>query len=506
MLFSDTSPRPPTPVISQPVFLCQYLAISDSAMKAAALNCTVSWAVYMCITVAFGVPVMFLGFAAYYVRHGVKKGNLTFEYNQSPGLGNLRSHVNKGKGLFAKAFLIWTYTRSTLQDKGSWEDNASSAYWGFLMSDYCDTVWVFSLWVLAKKLLMAMVLNLLDGAVNAAFASVIQILDLLLLLGMRPYVNRKTELTETIGGITNTLSFLSISIPIMAGPHFKIPSWIGDLTSMLLATAATIISAAFSLLNPLSLLLQGLVRLARALGCGGLLGFSAKAGGAAVGENIGNIEDELADQIEGQLMEEEDMGQLMEEEDIGDDMAQESGETLDALDQDDKVVFMTAMTGAGAIGAGAGAIWAGKASLRPSTPKSRMSESHSSSSLYSSSSSSSRPGKGQPALTASWCEFDTDNGISGFDQNQQVTSPRHLDVKPPFNPRGSAMEEALFARSGKNLYGFERAHQTRLRLSEGCAPAFQVSVGQPVPVKRFSRDLTLPKPESEGDWGEIVTL
>ena len=465
----------------------------------------------MCITVAFGVPVMFLAFAAYYVRHGVKKGSLTFEYNQSPGLGNLRSHVSKGKGLFAKAFLVWTYTRSTLHDKGSWQDNASSAYWGFLMSDYCDNMWVYSLWVLAKKLLMAVVLNLLDGAVNAAFASVIQILDLLLLLGMRPYVNRKTELTETIGGITNTLSFLSISIPIMAGPEFEIPSWIGDLTSMLLATAATIISAAFSLLNPLALLLKGLVTLARALGCGGPLGFSAKAGGVAVAENIENMEDEMADQIEGQLMEEEeDMGQLIEEEDmgeaeedIGENRAQESGEILHALDQDDKVVFLTAMTGAGAIGVGAGAVWAGKASARPPTPKSRMSESRSSSSL-SSSSSASLLEKGQSALTAAWCEFDTGSGISHH--TQQDARPRHSGVMTPLNPRGSAMEEALFTRSGKNLYGFERAHQTRLRLSEGCAPAFQVSVGQPVPVKRFSRDLTLPKPESEGDWGEIVTL
>ena len=41
---------------------------------------------------------------------------------------------------------------------------------------------------------------------------------------------RKTDFTETLGGICNLLGFLAVAIPVLAGPDFVEPPFLGDLT------------------------------------------------------------------------------------------------------------------------------------------------------------------------------------------------------------------------------------------------------------------------------------
>ena len=69
-----------------------------------------------------------------------------------------------------KCFLVSAYLRSGAQDGGSWEDNKSTACWGFLMADYCQSFWIYSLWLLFKRLWMSMALTWFDGPINAASA------------------------------------------------------------------------------------------------------------------------------------------------------------------------------------------------------------------------------------------------------------------------------------------------------------------------------------------------
>ena len=229
---------------------------------------------------------------------------MKFEYEPTPTFAEIRRRMSKGKGLAAKCFLVFAYLRSGAQDRGSWEDNKSTAYWGFLMADYCQSFWIYSLWLLFKRLWMSMALNWFDGPINAAFTSAVQFLDMGLLLYFRPYVSRKTELTETLGSITNTLSFLAISLPIIVGPDFPMPSWMGDYTNMMLATFGTVFSAFFALSTPVVMMAKGLRAMFGKLGCS-CLGTSGMAvwGQTAI---VSNLEDEICDQLEDGMLNESD--------------------------------------------------------------------------------------------------------------------------------------------------------------------------------------------------------
>ena len=65
--------------------------------------------------------------------------------------------------------------------------------------------WQFSIWILAKKLLITTVLTTLDGGKNAILSTAIQFVDTVLLLCLQPFINRLAEFTETLGAITNSL-------------------------------------------------------------------------------------------------------------------------------------------------------------------------------------------------------------------------------------------------------------------------------------------------------------
>ena len=97
-------------------------------------------------------------------------------------------------------------------ERGGWEDSAVSAHWGFLVGDFCMGAWIYSVWLLVKRLLISTVLNLVDGALNALLSVAIQFVDTGLLLYMQPYIDRRTAFTETFGAITNLLVMLCIYV------------------------------------------------------------------------------------------------------------------------------------------------------------------------------------------------------------------------------------------------------------------------------------------------------
>ena len=185
--------------------------------------------------------------------------------------------------------------------RGGWIETESSAHWGFLTNDFCGSFWAYSIWVLVKKLWLTCVLNMFDGIANAALALVVQFVDTILLLYLRPYVDWKSDLTEALGGITNLLSFLVISIPVFAGPGIAIP-FLGDFTSVMLAVTATGISAIVGLASPIVLLLETLLKVVAFV--------AVKTGVSGVGEvdptvaaANADVMHNLADESRGQLEE-----------------------------------------------------------------------------------------------------------------------------------------------------------------------------------------------------------
>ena len=192
-------------------------------------------------------------------------------------------------------------------------DDPKILYWGFLISDYGSTVWYYSLWVLLKRMWfvpffdscenlfsewglcmrnatrshvlqprscvqnltqiqnrMSAVVNFTDGSLNAGLSIAFQVIDVFMLLFLRPFNSFKTELTEDLGGITNLCTFLLITFPILS--ELELPVWIGDLTRIALAVLATAVAAVASIIEP-----------ARHI-CNALLLLVAKLSGCSLGE------------------------------------------------------------------------------------------------------------------------------------------------------------------------------------------------------------------------------
>jgi len=114
-----------------PVFLAQYLAVSEKSIAAASLFCP-SGITLGLITLLLG-PVAFLILAARKISRHIKDGRMAFNYNATPSWTGLKRAVSKGRGLFGKLLLAHAYWQET-QERGSWDDSESLSHWGFLMS------------------------------------------------------------------------------------------------------------------------------------------------------------------------------------------------------------------------------------------------------------------------------------------------------------------------------------------------------------------------------------
>ena len=75
----------------------------------------------------------------------------------------------------------------------------------YATQDFCVGAWSYSIWLLLKRILLSLVLNLCDGDQNALLSVAIQCFDTGLLLYVRPYIDKRIEFTETFGAITNLL-------------------------------------------------------------------------------------------------------------------------------------------------------------------------------------------------------------------------------------------------------------------------------------------------------------
>jgi hypothetical protein len=115
--------------------------------------------------------------------------------------------------------------------------------------DYTCHAWVFAVWPLLRRIFMSTIVNSTDGALNAGLSVAAQTADSLLLLCMRPYNSKMTNMTEMIGGFSTLSCYLVIALPMLA--DFAMPEWIGDTTTIILAVFSTAVAACFSLIGPL---------------------------------------------------------------------------------------------------------------------------------------------------------------------------------------------------------------------------------------------------------------
>jgi len=241
-----------------------------------------------------------------------------------PDLRQLYHDIMATPGIVGKivnANAIW----GSYQERGEWEDDEHSSKWSFLMGDYCGGFWLYSIWLLLKKVLLSAVLNLLEGQANAIGALLVQVVDSGLLLYMRPFVSRQADVSEAIGTVTNLLAYLSISLPLIS------PSlgFFGEFLQIALATFSTVIGAFFSMMAPLFAVIKLVTGFfsflfgipSQFLACSAAL-FSGGSVFMTIKDAIyGNVKDALQEQVEDKY--------ALEEPDEEEDEDEEDGEHED---------------------------------------------------------------------------------------------------------------------------------------------------------------------------------
>ena len=295
-----------------PVFLTQYLGICDAMFNTISTGC--DWHQAIGLTTLALVPIMFLFLATYQVRQHVASGDIFFEKAQHPGFKEVWQTVTTTPGCFPKFMCL----RKCWNDwivKGEWNDDTVHARrWGFLMGDYVGVFWNYCCWILMKKALLSLVLNLLDGKVNAFFSLAVQLTDSALLLWFQPFVELNASCVHSIGAITNLLSFSSICIPLIFDT--ELPVWMGDTFIMVTGMFATVMAAFVSSFGVVLTLFSALATLKSFICSGGFIG-AADTGIVGVmvfSEAFANLKSESLDQLEENTLERQDEGENEEEE------------------------------------------------------------------------------------------------------------------------------------------------------------------------------------------------
>jgi len=165
-----------------------------------------------------------------------------------------RRRFSQSSGLLAKIKIGYLFFEERLA-KGDWDDSDPKIrFWSFLVSDYTVGAWMFALWVLVKKLWIMLAIHIQDEATNAGMALACQMTDSILVLIVRPYVETSTDLVKAISEVSNMLTYLVVTLPILSG--VKPSEWMGDLTQIVMSLAATTIATIAAMKAPLTALIK----------------------------------------------------------------------------------------------------------------------------------------------------------------------------------------------------------------------------------------------------------
>jgi hypothetical protein len=163
-----------------------------------------------------------------------------------PTLKEIWTKAKNTRGFFSK--LLYLYgARKNRNVRGDWNDNNKIARrWSFLIASYTGFVWMFAVYMLFRKTLLALILNLFDGADNAIVLLTLQAVDTAAIIWYRPFSESSQLTTEITAGITNLLAFINICTPIIGGPSLPWPDRMNDNFTMITGLFATVLNAVSS--------------------------------------------------------------------------------------------------------------------------------------------------------------------------------------------------------------------------------------------------------------------
>ncbi len=167
-----------------PVFLTQFMAISESLIRLVGVDCPGIQA-GASVLLAAG-PIAFMSYTAYRLFAHKHHNELEYEPADWPNWTACKNAMAEAKW-YGKLYVLYDYV-SALKVRGEWSDNNSAGrHWGFVVGDFSRFAYLFCVWLMIKKILLLTIMEHLDGEVNAGMALTLQLLDSVMLVVLLPF-------------------------------------------------------------------------------------------------------------------------------------------------------------------------------------------------------------------------------------------------------------------------------------------------------------------------------
>jgi hypothetical protein len=222
-----------------PVLLVEYIALCKSAFSALASGC-VEWIVLGSVILAL-LPLTFLFVMSVLLTRSVQSEHIMYESckkltRTKPRCSSTLKSLSCVKGIVPNAMRMREWYLTSVA-RGHWKDGNEDAWRvKFFVGHYVHSAWFFGMWILSKKVLLLAATTMLDGRANAIMSIIVQTVDMLFTLGLRPYVSKVTCVAECTGAITNWLAFLNLGLLLWPG---SLPLQLGEMSVFYVALAAT---------------------------------------------------------------------------------------------------------------------------------------------------------------------------------------------------------------------------------------------------------------------------
>jgi len=229
-----------------PLLLAQWFGMCDSLTLTLGRPCPF-WIVLACLIIFLG-PILFLLFAAWRISRLIQSGVMAYEDVDKVTWKETREKLSACKTLKEKLGPLqeWYHAK---RNKGEWvEDSKESRFWRFLTKDFSQKAWKYCVWLLMRKLLLAVIMSLTLGAVNAGCSIILQVVDVSVICFMNPFTDNAFQLSETFGAMTNLLTMILAAMPALYG---SMPEAFSDFALICCALMGTLLAAVMAVVAPI---------------------------------------------------------------------------------------------------------------------------------------------------------------------------------------------------------------------------------------------------------------
>jgi len=230
-------------------------------------------------------------------RH-VKAGLIQYEPVEKVTWEEFRENFKEASGIKAK-FGVWSEYYHSKRHEGEWsEETKEGKFWSFLIKDLKHGAWKYFGWLLIRKFLLAAIMALTLGAINAGANVLLQVVDVSVLFLLNPFSDNVFNLSEQFGAVSNLFTMILASMPPILG---YVPDIFGDFFIICTALMGTLVAAVVAVVGPIVAVASG--AWAAVTGCCSAAPVPDLSGGQMKSGSFGNAAQSFRESVQAQVQE-----------------------------------------------------------------------------------------------------------------------------------------------------------------------------------------------------------